>query len=174
MIFRLPALVGCHCRSYLQLPWLSSYLYSFCDTSGTFELAWSDTSSYTPDDKLTFDIPIAGQALTITGEILSAAELAPEIDIPEYGMPRIAFMGTDDTSGRTIWAGLYIPDSVWQEGEIAFHGFEIFGVLGAILPTHFEILAFIGDGTIIMEKAGRTDGAVVKGSWQGLIATVQN
>ena len=59
----------------------------------------------------------------------------------------------------------------WQEGEIAFHGYEIFGYVIEILPTHWEALGMIGAGTIIMEKAGRTDGAEVKGSWQGLVVT---
>jgi hypothetical protein len=64
-----------------------------------------------------------------------------------------------------------MPDSEWQEGEIPFHGWEIFGVVGAIHETHWETLAMIGDGTIIMEEAGHTEGSVVKGSWQGLVAT---
>ena len=140
-------------------------------TSGTFELVWSDTHNFTPDGKFTFDISIAGQAQTITGELLSAAGPVQEIDDMMYGMPRIAFMGTDDTGERTIWVGLYIPDSEWREGEIAFHGWEIFGIVLELLPTHIETLGMIGDGTITMEKAGHTDGAAVKGSWQGQVAT---
>jgi hypothetical protein len=142
-------------------------------TSGTFDLTWSDTYSYTPDGKITFDISIAGQPLVISNGLVSAAGPIQEIDDSLFGTPRIAFVGTDDTSGREIWVGLYIPESEWSKGEIAFHGYEIFGIIIEPLPDgSYRRLGLIGDGTITMEKAGHTNGAAVKGSWEGTVVTV--
>ena len=141
-------------------------------TSGTFELRWTDTHTYATGGKLTFQIPIAGKPLELNADTVSAAGPVQELDDPAHGSPRIAFTGTSSADGRKIWVGLYIPLLAWAAGEIPFHGYETYGLVLELLPNGgFKRLGVIGDGTITLQSAGRTDGALVKGSWQGRFAT---
>ena len=68
--------------------------------------------------------------------------------------------------------GVYIPEAQWRESEIPLHGYEAFGVILELLPSGgFRRLGVIGDGSITLEEAGRSNGAVVKGRWEGRVAT---
>jgi len=54
----------------------------------------------------------------LDSEFFFAAGPIQELDDPTFGMPRIAFSGTNSTTGRLVWVGLYVPDSFWATGEI--------------------------------------------------------
>ena len=59
-----------------------------------------------------------------------------------------------------------------KPGDVPLHGFETFG----IVLEHFEItddfqmLGFIGDGTITFDVAGTATGDEVSGSFSGLLS----
>ena len=141
-------------------------------TSGTFALRWSSTHTYTAGGTLSFDIPIAGRPLKIDTDVLSAVGPVQELDDPAYGSPRIAFTGTSSADGRRYWVGLYVPMLVWFPGEIPFHGYEMYGLVVELLPNGgHQRIGVIGGGSLSLSNAGRTQGALVKGSWEGLVAT---
>jgi len=141
-------------------------------THGTFELKWSDAHAYSAEGQFDLELAIAGQPVLLDSEFFSAAGPVQELDDPTFGMPRIAFSGIDSTTGRLVWVGLYLPDSLWAPGEIPFHGYEVFGIVIEPLPSGgYRRLGVIGDGTIILKEAGHTNGAVVKGEWKGTVAT---
>jgi spore coat protein H len=143
-------------------------------TSGTFELSWTDAHTYAAGGKLTFEIPIAGKPLQVDADVLSAAGPVQELDDPANGSPRIAFTGTDAAAGRKYWVGLYVPMLAWVAGEIPFHGYETYGLVIELLPNGgHKRLGVIGGGAITLDHAGRTDGALVKGRWEGLVATTR-
>jgi hypothetical protein len=140
-------------------------------TRGTFELVWTDSHSYAPGGRFTFDLRIGGTRLAIENDLYCAAGPVQELDDPTYGVPRVAFTGAEST-GRKIWVGFYIPRAQWHKGEIPFHGYETFGVILELLPFGgFRRLGVIGDGSITLEQAGRSNGAAVKGRWEGRVAT---
>ena len=141
-------------------------------THGTFELKWSDTHAYSAEGQFDFELAIAGRPVLLDSGSFSAAGPVQELDDPTFGMPRIAFSGTNSTTGRLVWVGLYVSDSLWAPGEIPFHGYEVFGIVIEPLPSGgYRRLGVIGDGAIILKEAGRTNGAAVKGEWKGTVAT---
>jgi spore coat protein H len=140
-------------------------------TSGTFELVWTDSHSYAPGGRFAFDLRVGGRRLAIDRDLYCAAGPVQEPDDPTYGVPRIAFTGVDSSTGRKFWVGLYVPEVQWREGEIPFHGYETFGVIVELFPSGgYRRLAVIGDGTLTLEQAGHSNGAVVKGRWDGRVA----
>jgi hypothetical protein len=67
---------------------------------------------------------------------------------------------------------LFVVPSFVKAGDVPFHGFETFGIVLAFSgnPDDYQLLGFIGDGTISFDVAGTTTGDEVSGSFTGLLS----
>lgn len=119
-----------------------------------------------PDD-LNLDLPIKGTPFAFDPE-------APLFQLSHInGIDRIQMgvVGTELATGRLIWIGFFLPESLYAPGEIIMHGFETLGAAvygGDTTGT----LAFVGGGKLVLEKAGREQGSPIVGTFKGQVAHV--
>jgi hypothetical protein len=85
----------------------------------------------------------------------------------------MAFLGlgfVDSASTNTLLLTIALPRDNLHTGEIAFHGFETFGILTELRQSGPFLLGYIGEGSIKLDMAGTETGDVVQGSFSAMLA----
>ena len=131
--------------------------------SGTFSTTWGSLAKPVGSLSSSFNLVFGGKTVTFA-PVLAGAGSASDV-----GAEGAAVMLVGSANGVAYATRLVIEPSQFVAGsKIAFHGFETFGaVIRLQTQTLYDLIGFIGDGEIVLDKASTKAGEVVSGSYTG-------
>jgi spore coat protein H len=138
--------------------------------SGTFDTAWGSIDDLSHVLGNTLTASVVGKPVNATA-VVSSAGVAPSAN---SGRPlnalRLVAIGAD--ASFTVLQ-FTIGNPTITPGPVPLHGFETFGVLltGPSL-TQLSVVGFVGDGQLVFDSAGTTNGAPVKGRFDAKLVAV--
>jgi hypothetical protein len=133
--------------------------------SGTFSATWGPPDNFVTNGDLSLTLAPDGVPLVFS-EIYNAVGPA------EGGNTATINLYCVRASDNNLFVILNVMPSFVKPGDVAFHGFETFGIVleHIEITDDFQMLGFIGDGTISFDIAGTTTGDEVSGSFNGLLS----
>lgn len=154
------------------------------EVSGEFDTTWGTLDRLSVSETSSFDVkdgevaPLLSFLDFHTEEIRQPASQykvsagpadGSNEDVP-VGTPTIAIVKEPQSGDTAVLVALFFEPSIFGEKEISFHALETFGafVRSDGNTANDVILGFVGDGTVVFEEVGTTDGAPVKGSFSGV------
>lgn len=143
--------------------------------SGRFVTTWGELRDYATNTENQLDLSIDGQTVE-TADVMSSAGLSFD-PIGVIGVPELWVIGIPaETYPPAYMVTInFNTASLFEEGEILFHGFE---TSGAVIESYSEndddyrILGFVGDGSITLDEAGTDTADPVEGAFEGYFVRV--
>jgi CotH kinase protein len=131
--------------------------------SGTFSTTWGSLAKPAGSLSSSFNLVFGGKSVSFA-PVLAGAGTSTEVN-----SEGAAILLVGSVNGVAYASRLVIEPSQFVAGsKVAFHGFETFGaVIRLQTQTMYDLLGFIGDGEIVLDKASTTAGEPVTGSYTG-------
>lgn len=135
---------------------------------GTFATTWDTLEAPTADATATLTVQLSGMAQSLAS-LRSGAGISKT---PEMDGAAVRVLGFR-ADGSFVLTQLGLGPAHVAPGTVPFHGFETLGFAGAgTTPTDFGVAGLIGDGAIVLDRAGSEPGDPVEGHFEGVLVRV--